>query len=131
MRRRGPEHAGRIELTAEPTAPRAARAWVMRSLADVGIGGSANQIAELLTAELVANAVVHGEGQVLVDLAVTGACVEIGVTDAGAGQPAVQHPELPAQSGRGLALVEALASTWGTAPCATGKRVWFELTTDD
>jgi hypothetical protein len=31
------------------------------------------------------------------------------------------------ESGRGLFLVDALATRWGSQPCAAGKITWFEL----
>ena len=57
--RNGCEHAPDHELTlrAEPAAPRVARHWVMRVVAAAGIGGSINQLIEVLTAELVSDAV--------------------------------------------------------------------------
>ena len=45
--------------------------------------------------------------------------------------PTVGHPEPTAPSGRGLALVEALSSDWGTQNRPGGKTVWFEVRTDE
>ena len=60
-------------------------------------------------------------------LRVAGSLVRVEVTDSGHGAPKVRHPEPTAPSGRGLALVEALAGTWGTSPVAGGTSVWFEV----
>jgi len=119
-------------VRAEPRAPRAVRHWVMRTIAELDVTGAANQVVELLTAEIVSNAVVHGPAQadVTVRLSVSGSLVRVEVTDAGHGAPTVRHPEPTAASGRGLALVEALAQAWGTSPVATGTSVWFEVDAD-
>jgi serine/threonine-protein kinase RsbW len=122
-----------IVVQAERSAPRAARHWVMRAVAAAGIGGSANQVVELLTGELVANAVVHGppDGAVTVGIRIDGAAVRVLVSDVGGGVPTVGHPEPTDASGRGLALVEALSTDWGTISRPDGKTVWFEVQTDD
>ena len=122
-----------LEVPAERSAPRAVRHWVMRAIADAGIGGSANQVVELLTGELVSNAVVHGptDGTVTVRVRVDRSVVRVLVSDSGGGTPTVGHPEPTAASGRGLALVEALSSDSGTSSRPGGKTVWFEVHADD
>jgi serine/threonine-protein kinase RsbW len=135
-RRRADLFGDELVLHAERTAPRQARHWVMRTIAAAGVGGSSNQIVELLTGELVSNAVVHGphEGTVHVSVGVTDSTVRVEVGDEGAGQPQVRHPEPTALSGRGLALVEALSSSWGTQTRGSrgqGKVVWFEVPIDE
>ncbi|PGZ73038.1 ATP-binding protein, partial [Priestia megaterium] len=78
---------------AETTAPRAIRHWVMRAIAAAEIVGAPNQVVELLTGELVSNAVVHGPegGSVRVRLTVHGFLVRVEVTDEGTGRPTVLH----------------------------------------
>lgn len=134
--RRAEQEAARFDeelvVTAEPRAPRAVRHWVMRTIAELGVTGATNQVVELLTAELVSNAVVHGPagGQVRVRLRVAGPYVRVEVIDTGHGAPTVRHPEPTAPSGRGLALVEALAESWGTRPRDGGTSVWFQVDTE-
>ena len=120
-------------VEAERSAPRAARHWVMRAVAEAGIGGSGNQVVELLTGELVSNAVVHGPatGDITVRVRIDGPVVRVLVSDCGGGTPTVGHPEPTAASGRGLALVEALSSSWGTENRPGGKTVWFEVVAED
>ena len=120
-------------MEAGRSAPRAARHWVMRTIAEAGIGGAPNQVVELLTGELVSNAVVHGPdaAEVRIQVRIDGAKVRIGVRDTGGGTPTVGHPEPTAPSGRGLALVEALSSGWGTQVHPDGKTVWFEVHSDE
>ena len=43
--------------------------------------------------------------------------------------PAARHPDADGQSGRGLALVNAIASAWGAEPGTTGTLVWFTVAT--
>ena len=121
-----------LALRAERHAPRAARHWVMRSVAAEGVVGSSNQVIELLTGELVSNAVQHGPagGDVRVGVRVDGAMVRVSVRDEGTGRPRLARPDVAATSGRGLVLVEALSSAWGTVDHADGgKTVWFEVDT--
>lgn len=104
----------------------------MRAVAEAGIGGSANQVVELLTGEIVANAVVHGppDSAVTVCVRIDGPLVRVLVSDSGGGVPKVGHPTPTAPSGRGLALVEALSTEWGTLSRSDGKTVWFEVHAD-
>ena len=78
---------------AERSAPRAARHWVMRAIAGAGVGGASNQVIELLTGELVSNAVVHGPAgePVRVAVRVDGPVVRVAVSDRGGGTPRVRH----------------------------------------
>ncbi len=124
-------------LTAERNAPRQARHWVMRAVAAAGVGGASNQVIELLAGELVSNAVVHGPADEPVRVAVRvdgrgeGHVVRVAVTDRGGGLPQVRHPEPTEPSGRGMALVEALSTAWGSARLPDGgTTVWFEVDTD-
>ena len=119
---------------AERSAPRAARHWVMRAIARAGVGGASNQVIELLTGELVSNAVVHGPAgePVRVAVRVDGPVVRVAVSDRGGGTPRVRHAEPTAPSGRGMALVEALSTVWGSARMPDGgTTVWFEVDTDE
>ncbi|UJP41589.1 ATP-binding protein [Cellulomonas palmilytica] len=116
-------------LTAAPTAPRTARRWVMQVAAAAGIGGAANQVAELLTGEVVANTVVHGphDDDVVVRVTVTAGVLRVEVTDHGGGTPEVRHTEPTAPNGRGLAIVDALSAAWGTTHEPGRTVVWFEV----
>jgi anti-sigma regulatory factor (Ser/Thr protein kinase) len=92
-----------------------ARAVVLRALA----GHPAADDAVLCVDELAANAVLHSSsglpgGTFTVTVALAGAGVRIAVTDAGATDtPRVMRPSRGRTHGRGLALVDALAASWG------------------
>lgn len=82
----------------------------------------------LLATELVANAVRHGRGPVTLMLNAGEDRVRVEVTDSSPAPPQPQSRGPEAESGRGLQIVEALASRWGTTPNAiAGKTVWAEL----
>jgi anti-sigma regulatory factor (Ser/Thr protein kinase) len=85
---------------------------------------------ELLTSELVNNAIVHGDGVAALVLEVNHGIVHVEVHDT---NPTVRLDPLQFEPfsvrGRGLAIVNALASAWGVDPRSDGKAVWFELNT--
>ncbi|WP_329137619.1 ATP-binding protein [Streptomyces sp. NBC_00670] len=92
-------------------------------------------VAELLAAELISNAVRHTKGPAALRLRWSAGVLRIGAWDA---DPAPPEPPVPlermaepAEDGRGLALVMACADVWGWQPLSTegncGKVVWCEL----
>lgn len=83
--------------------------------------------AELLTSELINNAVVHAASDVSVRLRLLDGRLRIEVSDSGPGALHRQETTVEDTSGRGLFLVEALSSAWGTSAGTGGKTVWFEL----
>lgn len=86
--------------------------------------------AALVAAELLANAAQHGRPPVAVTVSGTAQCVRIEVRDANPRppvRPATNHSNM---TGRGLALVEALATGWGVERAADGKVVWVEFAAD-
>ncbi|WP_405517113.1 ATP-binding protein [Streptomyces canus] len=90
--------------------------------------------AELLAAELIANAVRHTKGPAALRMRWSPGVLRIGAWDTDPEPPAPpQEFELlgEAEQGRGLALVRACADLWGWQPLARygnrGKYVWFEL----
>lgn len=83
-------------------------------------------VAELLVGELVANAVLHTGAPARLLVTYDGA-VRVEVTDASARPPVLLPAGLDDTAGRGLRLVDALASGWGWQPGEDGKTVWAEL----
>ena len=86
--------------------------------------------ARLLVTELVSNAVLHGQGQVVLTVAREQSGVRVEVHDDSARLPTVTDGPALAEHGAGLRLVAALASSWGSSPRGggrPGKRVWFTL----
>ena len=81
----------------------------------------------LLVSEVATNALVHGAGQVLVRVVPADGGVRIEVVDGSPSLPRPRDATLMDEGGRGLALVEALSSSWGAERSAEGKTVWFEV----
>lgn len=84
-------------------------------------------VAELLTSEVVTNAILHAGTAVEVRISDEGDVVRIQVSDGAAAAPTRRRYTAEAATGRGLDLVEALASDWGTRTEASGKTVWFTV----
>ncbi|MFF4802303.1 ATP-binding protein [Streptomyces sp. NPDC001351] len=81
----------------------------------------------LLTGEVVANSVTHAQSACVVSVRWTGERLRVEVTDA---EPNLVRPskaDVISESGRGLFLVDTLATEWGSEPCTAGKKTWFEL----
>ncbi|WP_030680202.1 ATP-binding protein [Streptomyces cellulosae] len=90
--------------------------------------------AELLAAELVANAVLHTKGPATLRVRWSEGVLRIGAWDADPeppGPPGELADLVDAETGRGLALVRACADLWGWQPLSRngsrGKYVWCDL----
>lgn len=90
------------------------------------------ETAVLLVSELATNAVLHARTGFLLVAEQRAALVRVSVFDCSASGPARRHHGMQAGTGRGLGLIEVLASSWGTdSECRPWtKAVWFELPTD-
>lgn len=122
-----------ILLPGERQSVAVGRHWVVRTAAARGAVGMTNQVLELLSSELLANAVLHGPAQtgVGVQLVVTDDVARVSVSDGEESSPVVMHTDPSALSGRGMAIVEAMSSRWGVEVHEDGgKTVWFELDLD-
>jgi len=84
--------------------------------------------AATIVSELVTNAIVHGSGEASLVIEVSERRLHVEVLDT---DPTVALAPLDvgpsAAHGRGLAIVDALASAWGVEPRLVGKAVWFDL----
>jgi two-component sensor histidine kinase len=87
----------------------------------------------LLTSELVTNSLRHSaSGHAGAKLSVTVAraagWLRVEVTDGGgAGLPALHQPDDDAEQGRGLGLVDTLATRWDARRDGPGTVTWFEI----
>jgi hypothetical protein len=118
-------HADRasLELPALTASVPEARHFVTRSLPETCWADEVT----LLVSELASNAVRHAGTPFSVSLECDGATVRVAVSDGEPALPVLQRPPVDAITGRGLLIVDALATRWGVDPGATGKTVWFEL----
>lgn len=118
-----------VPLFAQPDAVAELRHRVGRHLAACGLAGYAGT-AELCVSELLTNVVVHvGAGTpVVLRVLVADGRPRIEVTDPDfRSLPAALHPPADAESGRGLALLDALSPRWGVSRHRDGKTVWCEV----
>jgi anti-sigma regulatory factor (Ser/Thr protein kinase) len=116
-----------------PAAAHTARELLTRLLADTTPAATLHD-AELLTSELVTNAVLHAqvdrESAIEVGIAAGPSLVRVSVADAGSAEtePLVQELDLDVPGGLGLYLVDQISTRWGVEPLARGgTEVWFEL----
>jgi CheY-like chemotaxis protein/anti-sigma regulatory factor (Ser/Thr protein kinase) len=82
---------------------------------------------ELLVSELVTNAVVHASDSPRIHVIVGPSIVRVAVYDTDPAMPTQREPDRARPGGRGLNLVETVASRWGADRVDAGKVVWFEI----
>jgi anti-sigma regulatory factor (Ser/Thr protein kinase) len=118
--------AAEVTVGRDPDAVPRARRFVRSSLDGAGAELAAD--AELVVAELVTNASLHGEPPIAVRLVQLEGGIRVEVEDAGGDLPVSVRADTNAMTGRGLALVAAVAVRWGVGPGRRdGKVVWAEL----
>jgi hypothetical protein len=116
----------RLRLAAHPTAPRAAREFVTRTLLDWRLG-RVIPFASLVVSELVASSSIRAGTDI--DLSVTWnlGALRLTVRDHGPALPGQRSSDLDLH-GRGLTVVAGLSRTFGVMPTADGgKVVWAVL----
>lgn len=119
-----PPLARSVQLAPHPTAPRASRDFVSRSLLDWGLNRHLPS-ACLVVSELVTNAMIHAGSTI--DLSVSGhqRAVRIAVGDRSAQRPDRGAADAQDVHGRGLTIVTGLSGAWGVLPRGDGgKVVW-------
>ena len=117
-----------ILLPGDVTTPAAARRFVRAALESVETDPVVIETAELLTDELVTNAIVHAHCKSYLFIRAVKGLVRVEVTDPDDQLPSMAIPDTDAVGGRGLVIVNGLASAWGVQRSNEGgKTVWFEL----
>ncbi|MCG7206434.1 MULTISPECIES: ATP-binding protein [Streptomyces] len=87
-----------------------------------------SEIAELLTSELVTNALVHTDREAVLTAVVEPDQLRVEVRDFVTRRPRLCAPDTgDGTHGRGMVLVDSLADAWGVQAHDVGKSVWFEL----
>lgn len=129
-----------LRLTAHPSSVPAGRSWVMsvfeqrsESPADLGDEDASRRVVELLTSELLTNAVTHGpeDGTVEIRATRTARALRVEVRDESMELPVVQDVDVDSTGGRGVGFVDMLSSEWGVIVDDSGKTVWFAVDLDD
>ena len=126
---------GHAEFAATPRSAATVRTWA-RHLLHTRIPDTALDDVVLLLSEVVTNSIVHSDsghtptGSVTVCLGLGGNLVHAEVIDDGSATslPFIRATDLDSDGGRGLLLVEAMATAWGTHhDPEAGTAVWFRL----
>src|SRR4051812_391429 len=117
-----------MHLEAGVTAVREGRRFVQAEALARGATAFADDAA-LVASELLANATQHGDPPLTVCVTGDGLRLRLEVSDASSRLPVRLGQSATNMTGRGLALVHAVSSTWGTQRTTGGKTVWAEFTT--
>ena len=118
----------RWSLDYTPRAIGVARREVRETLEARRVPSATVEVIELLTSEVVTNAIVHAHSAPCVEMFVSDQAVRISVEDHSAEPPRLRHVTPTALTGRGMSLVDRLSALWGTRFVAGGgKKVWFEV----
>lgn len=107
-----------------------ARRFLSSVLSPAELGSAAFiEVAELLTSELVSNAVLHARTSfdVCIDVVEIEDGVLISVIDHSPVLPVLRQPDLEAPGGRGMLLVDRLSAAWGVVAGDASKRVWCRV----
>ena len=125
----------RAERTVDPhfKAVAPARHWAADRLAEAGIPPERRDLLVLLVSELVTNAVEHAWPPVILRVDVDDERIRVEATDSHRDEPVLRDAPPQDAGGRGVWLIDRLASAWGSQvdPSGDCKTVWFELRADD
>ncbi|SDQ52090.1 ATP-binding protein [Quadrisphaera sp. DSM 44207] len=116
-----------VTLPCGPEAAGQARRIVDDACGRAELSEDGRDSALLCTSELVTNAIVHGRSEVRLTVTTSAGRVRIEVGDDNSRHPTLQPADDGALDGRGLFIVDLLATRWGVRDDAIGKVVWFEL----
>jgi anti-sigma regulatory factor (Ser/Thr protein kinase) len=115
-------------LNPHPTSVGAARRFVRDVLMSRQIADGVVSTVELLTSEVVTNAIVHGGSGPQLVVQLGDGVVRVAVRDMSPELPVRRLGRIDDSSGRGVVIVEELASAWGVEQeRGGGKQVWFEV----
>ncbi|MFJ7336372.1 ATP-binding protein [Streptomyces sp. NPDC101116] len=119
----------RFTLQATPAAVRAARHRISGAVHgwNVALSEDMRFYLELVSTELLTNAVRHARGPLTVSVALEGGFVVIEVVDGSTTVPLLRSADRDDEGGRGLALIDALCPLHGCELLPAGKRCWAVL----
>ncbi|RPF23298.1 SpoIIE family protein phosphatase [Myceligenerans xiligouense] len=123
-----------------------ARLWIDDMLETCGVPLAQRRTITLLASEILTNALDHGRAPISTVLDIDPARVRVGVRDGSPVRPRMKDPDVREFGGRGIQLLERLASRWGvdrhvddddtgldeatrgaSRDRGRGKTVWFEI----
>ena len=115
------------EFPRDPGSAADARRWAVEQCPPWAHGDIAEDL-RLIVSELVANVVEHGVGPPILSLTSAESVIRLEVSDRGHGPIAMGAPSPGSEHGRGLRIVDALSTQWGTSHSdAWGNVVWAEI----
>ncbi len=106
--------------------PSAARAEASRAADDLQIEPLTDEL-QLVVSELVTNAIRYADPPVDVEIEAGADAVTVAVCDGSPGRPRAKSPDLDAEGGRGLLMIDLLAADTGIRPQPPGKTIWASL----
>ena len=115
------------DLANERTACADGRRFVAAHLARWEMPAQVSDEASLLTSELIANAIRHAPPPLCLQVSVNDDVVRVHVHDSNPVAPVLTRPDFNSRGGRGVWLVDTLATRWGFQAQPPGKEVWFEI----
>ncbi|GAA1241991.1 hypothetical protein GCM10009665_35920 [Kitasatospora nipponensis] len=121
----GPDKIATLPLYGDRALVGHARRFARRVLADWDLSALVDQT-ELLTSELITNAMVHAGAPTQLRL-FRNQALTVEVADVDSHAPRMRRALEDDEGGRGMHLVNELAHRWGSRSTRTGKVVWFEL----
>lgn len=104
-----------------------ARARAVDAAAGWDVDGDVLDVLALVVSELATNAVLHAGDQAELRLRQAPSALVVEVLDASPVTPRRRASDAESESGRGVAVVAALADRWGFRPTPEGKAVWAEI----
>ena len=124
---RGGPYELRVPLSTDPGDVPRLRHLVRKQLRAWRLN-DAEEVTILLVSELVTNALLHGRPPLELRLTAAGDRVRVEMHDAAGDRPAaLEFPPPDSPHGRGIEIVAALSTRWGSIPSTHGKVVWFEV----
>ncbi|MCX4749961.1 SpoIIE family protein phosphatase [Kitasatospora sp. NBC_01287] len=121
----GPDRIATLSLTGDRAMVGHARRFARRTLDGWGLSALVDQT-ELLTSELITNALVHAGAPTQLRL-FRNQALTVEVADVDGHAPTLRRALEDDEGGRGMHLVNELAHRWGSRGTPLGKVVWFEL----
>jgi len=122
-------------LPADEKAPGLARRFLRGTLNDWSIGDEILDAALLCASEVVTNVILHVQESSVISVHRREKRLTVHVHQPTVGEPpaikSVEHDDPLAVAGRGLALVNAVATRWDTSSTGSMSCVWFELSLGD
>ena len=118
--------AVRSQLSASRESGREARRLASAALESWQLGEAGDAV-ELIVTELVANSVLHAGSAPEIAVLLLPDAIRLEVADSSPDLPRPRDAGPEATSGRGMNLIDAMATRWGADPTPTGKTVWVEI----